>query len=137
MARDDRRSKKPQASPEELAAALAQFNQGVEVTKEEERHQQKVNQADRRRKQAAAEMKQVLDGDPSPAEREAAEAEYRAAVDAWQALVSGPEGDSDDASDAPGTEDVESADTTEPAADAAPDEGESGSVDGDEQPATT
>ena len=58
-------------------------------------------------------------------------------LDAWQALVSGPEGDSDDASDAPGTEDVESADTTEPAADAAPDEGESGSVDGDEQPATT
>lgn len=89
---------------------MAQFNKGVEESKEQDRHQKRVDKADRRRKQAAAEMKQVLDADPTTEAREAAEAEYRAAVDAWQALVSGSTADADaDAAEAPGDIDQDAA----------------------------
>ena len=102
MARNDRRSSQPQPSPEELAAALSQFNKGVETSKDLDRRQRKIDKADRRRKDAAARMKTVIDGEPSAEEREAAESEYRVAVEEWQELVSGsPDAELDDAAGEP------------------------------------
>ncbi len=88
MARQSGRPRNPEASPKELSAALALFNKGVETSRDLDRRQKAIDKADRRRKDAASKMKAVLDREPSAEERSAAEAEYREAVDAWQALVS-------------------------------------------------
>ncbi|MDG2114621.1 MAG: hypothetical protein P8N02_18680 [Actinomycetota bacterium] len=125
MARNDRRSSAPAPSPEELASALSQFNQGVQETRELDRHQKAVNKADRRRKEAAARMKVVLDGEPTAADREAAESEYREAVEEWQRLMAGP--GASEAPDSPAGEaseaaNAESADDSTDAVD--PDAGE-------------
>ena len=82
-------------APTELSAALAQFNQGAAATRDNDRHEKAVAKADRRRQDAAARMKTVLDADPSAEERDEAEAAYRTAVDEWKQLLSPTELDAD------------------------------------------
>lgn len=80
----------------DLASALAQFNQGVEASKEADRRQRTIAKAERRRKDAATAMKAALAGGSSAEERAAAEAEYRESVAAWRQLVSPDEAASPD-----------------------------------------
>ena len=69
-------------------------------------------------------MKTVLDGEPSPEEREAAESEYRVAVEEWQQLVSGPsDTDGDDAATGEPRDDESTADAESPAETEPPAEG--------------
>jgi hypothetical protein len=125
MARDRRRASAPPPSPEELAAALDQFNHGVQETREIERHRKAVDKADRRRKDAAARMKQVLGSDAGAEERAAAESDYRDAVAAWQQLNNPGQGgdtvdgeapvDADGADDEPSTDEPAEGAGEEPA----------------------
>ncbi|GEM_PF-4746672 len=84
---------------------MAQFNKGVETSRDLDRRRKAIDKADRRRMDAAAKMKAVLDSDPSAEDRAAAEAEYREAVDAWQALMSPPADDGEAGDGDDGTSD--------------------------------
>lgn len=74
---------------------MSQFNKGVKESRDLDRRQKAIDKADRRRMDSAARMKVVLDGEPSAAEREAAESDYREALGEWQKLVAGS-GEADD-----------------------------------------
>ena len=86
------------ADNEALDAALTLFNDGLKIQQAEEAAQRAVEKADRRKQQAATELK-TLQKDPnaSAEDKAAADEAYRGAVDSFNKLRSGEV--VDDASD--------------------------------------
>ncbi|MGI9624201.1 MAG: hypothetical protein ACR2PK_15305 [Acidimicrobiales bacterium] len=110
-----------------LAAALAQFNEGLEAQAADRAAQRAIDKAERKKQQAAAHLKK-LDGDPDASAEDKATAndEYRKAVEEFNQLRSGEPVETGD--EATAEEDSPS----EPAAsDSEPAEGDSDATDGD------
>lgn len=92
------------ADNDALDAALAQFNEGLKTQQAEEAAQRAVDKAERKKQQAAAELKKLQSNADAPAEdKAAAEEAYRAAVDEFNKLRSGDaiEDDADAEAEAP------------------------------------
>ncbi len=85
------------ADNDALDAALAQFNEGLKIQQAEEAAQRAVDKAERKKQQAASELKK-LQSDPnaSAEDKAAADEAYRAAVDDFNKLRSGEPVDGDE-----------------------------------------
>ena len=111
------------ADNDALDAALAQFNEGLKVRQAEEAAQRAVDKAERKKQQAAAELKKLQsDANASAEDKAAADEAYRSAVDEFNKLRSG--------------EDVEGADDAETEGDATEAEGDAAEAAADEGEAT-
>ena len=88
------------ADNDALDAALAQFNAGLEIQQAEEAAKRAVDKAERKKQQAANELKK-LQSDPnaSAEDKAAADDAYRAAVDQFNKLRSGEAVPDDEAQD--------------------------------------
>lgn len=75
------------ASTNDLAAALAQFNNGVSETRELDKQSKAVAKAEKRRDLAAQKLKESMDNDAGATDRTSLEEEYRVAVDDWTRLT--------------------------------------------------
>lgn len=75
------------ASTNDLAAALAQFNNGVSATRELDKQSKAVAKAEKRRDLAAQKLKESMDNDAGATDRTSLEEEYRVAVDDWTRLT--------------------------------------------------
>ena len=75
------------ASTNDLAAALAQFNDGVSETRELDKQSKAVAKAEKRRDLAAQKLKESMDNDAGATDRTSLEEEYRVAVDDWTRLT--------------------------------------------------
>ena len=70
-----------------MAAALAQFNDGVSETRELDKQSKAVAKAEKRRDLAAQKLKESMDNDAGATDRTSLEEEYRVAVDDWTRLT--------------------------------------------------
>ena len=78
------------ADNDALDAALAQFNEGLKTQQAEEAAQRAVDKAERKKQQAASELKKLQsDANVSAEDKAAAEEAYRAAVEDFNKLRSG------------------------------------------------
>ena len=102
------------ASTNDLAAALAQFNNGVSATRELDKQSKAVAKAEKRRDLAAQKLKESMDNDAGATDRTSLEEEYRMAVDDWTRLTN-PNSDVTeiDGEEATETVDVETTPTEE------------------------
>jgi hypothetical protein len=102
------------ASTNDLAAALAQFNNGVSATRELDKQSKAVAKAEKRRDLAAQKLKESMDNDAGATDRTSLEEEYRVAVDDWTRLTN-PNSDVTeiDGEEATETVDVETTPTEE------------------------
>lgn len=102
------------ASTNDLAAALAQFNNGVSATRELDKQSKAVAKAEKRRDLAAQKLKESMDNDAGATDRTTLEEEYRVAVDDWTRLTN-PNSDVTeiDGEEATETVDVETTPTEE------------------------
>lgn len=102
------------ASTNDLAAALAQFNNGVSETRELDKQSKAVAKAEKRRDLAAQKLKESMDNDAGATDRTSLEEEYRVAVDDWTRLTN-PNSDVTeiDGEEATETVDVETTPTEE------------------------
>lgn len=102
------------ASTNDLAAALAQFNDGVSETRELDKQSKAVAKAEKRRDLAAQKLKESMDNDAGATDRTSLEEEYRVAVDDWTRLTN-PNSDVTeiDGEEATETVDVETTPTEE------------------------
>lgn len=114
-----------ESNDDALQVALAQFNDGLKTQQAEERARKAIEKAERKKQQAASELKAVqANPDASADDKAAADAAYREAVDTFNRMRSGePEPDSSEDSAAKGeeptaTESTEPGDDSEAAADA-------------------
>ncbi len=102
------------------------FNDGLKVQQAEERAQQAIKKAERKKQQAASELKKAQgDASLSPEEKAEAEAAYRAAVDEFNRIRSGEPGGDEAEDGAAGDDSAEGASVdaeapTSDASDAAP-----------------
>jgi hypothetical protein len=108
------------------------FNDGLKVQQAEERAQQAIKKAERKKQQAAAELKKAQgDSSLSPEEKSEAEAAYRAAVDEFNRIRSGEPVPDEAEGDAGGDDSAEAASvdaeapTDDASAGAAPQDGPS------------
>ena len=69
------------ASNDDIAAALAQFNNGVATSRELDKEAKAVAKAEKRRDLAAQKLKELMDNDANGPDRATLEEEYRTAVD--------------------------------------------------------
>lgn len=98
-----------------LATALAQFNEGLEEQRAEERAQRAIDKAERKKQQAAAALKKVqADPNASADDKAAADATYREAVEEWNRRRSGGPDDADGAEAPDGPEAAAPGDTEAP-----------------------
>jgi hypothetical protein len=80
--------KHPQtASNDDLAAALAQFNNGVTTSRELDKQSKAINKAEKRRDMAAQKLKELMESDAEGTDRATLEEEYRMAVEDWTRLT--------------------------------------------------
>ncbi len=80
--------KHPQAaSNDDLAAALAQFNNGVTTSRELDKQSKAINKAEKRRDTAAQKLKELMESDAEGTDRATLEEEYRMAVEDWTRLT--------------------------------------------------
>tara|TARA_B100000579_G_scaffold386393_1_gene358093 strand:+ start:111 stop:494 length:384 start_codon:yes stop_codon:yes gene_type:complete len=80
--------KHPQtATNDDLAAALAQFNNGVTTSRELDKQSKAINKAEKRRDMAAQKLKELMESDAEEADRAILEEEYRMAVEDWTRLT--------------------------------------------------
>ncbi len=80
--------KHPQAaSNDDLAAALAQFNNGVTTSRELDKQSKAINKAEKRRDTAAQKLKELMESGAEEAARATLEEEYRMAVEDWTRLT--------------------------------------------------
>jgi len=80
--------KHPQAaSNDDLAAALAQFNNGVTASRELDKQSKAINKAEKRRDTAAQKLKELMESDAEGTDRATLEEEYRMAVEDWTRLT--------------------------------------------------
>ena len=102
------------ASTNDLAAALAQFNNGVSETRELDKQSKAVAKAEKRRDLAAQKLKESMDNDAGATDGTSLEEEYRVAVDDWTRLTN-PNSDVTeiDGEEATETVDVETTPTEE------------------------
>jgi|GEM_PF-845731 len=108
------------ASNNDLAAALAQFNNGVSATRELDKQSKAVAKAEKRRDLAAQKLKESMDNDAGATDRVSLEEEYRMAVDDWTRLTNPNSDDIEmDGEEATETVDVETTSTDEPSQDQA------------------
>ena len=78
------------ADNDALDAALAQFNEGLKTQQAEEAAQRAVDKAERKKQQAASELKKLQsDANVSAEDKAAAEEAYRTAVEDFNKLRSG------------------------------------------------
>ena len=105
-----------------LSAALAQFNEGLKIQEAEAQAARAVEKAERKKQQAAADLKKVQ-GDPNASadDKSAAESAYREAVDEWNRRRSG-DPDAEPASESDATPDADAPSES----DATPDESAAG-----------
>ncbi|HAF69006.1 MAG TPA: hypothetical protein DCL16_07775 [Acidimicrobiaceae bacterium] len=75
------------ASNDDLAAALAQFNNGVTASRQLDKEAKAIAKAEKRRDSAAQKLKEIMDNDADAADRATLEEEYRTAVDEWTRLT--------------------------------------------------
>ena len=69
------------ASNDDIAAALAQFNNGVATSRELDKEAKAIAKAEKRRDLAAQKLKELMDNDANGPDRATLEEEYRTAVD--------------------------------------------------------
>ena len=69
------------ASNDDIAAALAQFNNGVATSRELDKEAKAIAKAEKRRDLAAQKLKELMDNDANRPDRATLEEEYRTAVD--------------------------------------------------------
>ena len=69
------------ASNDDVAAALAQFNNGVATSRELDREAKAIAKAEKRRDLAAQKLKELMENDANGPDRATLEEEYRTAVD--------------------------------------------------------
>jgi len=80
--------KHPQAaSNDDLAAALAQFNNGVTTSRELDKQSKAITKAEKRRDTAAQKLKELMESDAEGTDRATLEEEYRMAVEDWTRLT--------------------------------------------------
>jgi len=80
--------KHPQtATNDDLASALAQFNNGVTTSRELDKQSKAINKAEKRRDMAAQKLKELMESDAEEADRAILEEEYRMAVEDWTRLT--------------------------------------------------
>lgn len=69
------------ASNDDIAAALAQFNNGVATSRELDKEAKAIAKAEKRRDLAAQKLKELMENDANGPDRATLEEEYRTAVD--------------------------------------------------------
>ena len=69
------------ASNDDIAAALAQFNNGVATSRELDKEAKAIAKAEKRRDLAAQKLKELMENDANGPNRATLEEEYRTAVD--------------------------------------------------------